>query len=164
MRFWSSFYECIFYSELTLNQKQRNIQLWVKKEKITFLKNKEILILQLIAFYRQQRLRREYVCHFMPEYCNPRTCAPRQKACQLIGRKRGLYRKIEDRRNFASWRFYYFRLRVSLKEIIWLLRKHQKLVKNRFFKEYQMQPCAIFYLFYRLRYVLSCCITSEETY
>ena len=35
--------------------------------------------------------------------------------------------------------------------------------KKSFFKGYQMQPWAKFHLFYKLKYVMNRCFTSEET-
>ena len=52
--------------------------------------------------------------------------------CAPFSRNWGYQGKIKNRQNSASWRFHYFRLRVSFREKIRLQNQYQKLIKIRF--------------------------------
>ena len=60
-------------------------------------------------------------------------------------------------------RFHFFVVESKLGKEDMIAKQISKAHKKSFFKGYQMQPWAKFHLFYKLRYVMNRCFTSEET-
>ena len=64
---------------------------------------------------------------------------------------------------FQDWTIPFYLVECKFRGEDMIAKQISKAHKKSFFKGYQMQTRAKFHLFYKLRYVMNCCFTSEET-